>query len=178
MEMAQDRDRWRALVSTVMNVRVSKMRGISWPAAETVSFSRRTLLHGVSKKVSYSHELAIHSDHLPFWIYKVHCRFYNSPSPIRTQSHVNQVNTRISPRSVWILSSHICIDLRKWQAFSSFELLQLDFRGFTCLECVLSVPPIQSYFSIYPNLPFLLLLKLSVVMVVTTDCRNRLAYQN
>ena len=29
MELAEDRDRWRALVSTVMNLRVSKMRGIS-----------------------------------------------------------------------------------------------------------------------------------------------------
>ena len=29
MELAQDKDRWPALVSTVMNLRVPKMRGIS-----------------------------------------------------------------------------------------------------------------------------------------------------
>ena len=29
MELAQDKDRWQALVSTVMNLRVPKMRGIS-----------------------------------------------------------------------------------------------------------------------------------------------------
>ena len=49
MEFAQDRDRWRELVVTVRNLRVPKMRGISWLAAEPVSFSRRTVLYGVSK---------------------------------------------------------------------------------------------------------------------------------
>jgi len=29
MELAQDRDRWQALVSTVLNLQVPKMRGIS-----------------------------------------------------------------------------------------------------------------------------------------------------
>jgi hypothetical protein len=50
MELAQNRERWRALVSTFG---FHKMRGISWLAAEPVSFSRRTLLHGISNWSSH-----------------------------------------------------------------------------------------------------------------------------
>jgi hypothetical protein len=35
MVLAQDRDRWRALVSTVKKLGFHKMRGISWLAAKT-----------------------------------------------------------------------------------------------------------------------------------------------
>jgi len=49
MELAKDRGMWRALVNTVRNLRFPKIRGISCLATEPFSFSRRNLLHGVSK---------------------------------------------------------------------------------------------------------------------------------
>ena len=47
--LAQDRDRWRTLVITVMNLRVPRNAGNFLSNCKTVSFLRRTLHHGVSK---------------------------------------------------------------------------------------------------------------------------------
>jgi hypothetical protein len=50
IDLAQDRDRWRGLVNPVMNFRISQNAGNFVISCEHVSFSRRTLLNGVSTK--------------------------------------------------------------------------------------------------------------------------------
>jgi CRISPR/Cas system-associated protein Cas7 (RAMP superfamily) len=49
IELAQDRDRWRALLNVVMKLRGPRNAGNFLTSCKPVSFSGRILLHGVCK---------------------------------------------------------------------------------------------------------------------------------
>jgi CRISPR/Cas system-associated protein Cas7 (RAMP superfamily) len=49
IELARDRERWRALLSAVMNLRVPQNTGNFLTSCKPVGYSRTTVLCGVSK---------------------------------------------------------------------------------------------------------------------------------
>jgi len=49
IELAQDRDRWRTHLNEAMNLGIPQNAGNFLTGCKPFSFSRRTLLHGVSK---------------------------------------------------------------------------------------------------------------------------------
>jgi hypothetical protein len=59
IDLAQDRDECRNLVNTVMNLRVPLNAENFLTSCKPVSFSRRTLLHGVSVAYLRTHVAAV-----------------------------------------------------------------------------------------------------------------------
>jgi hypothetical protein len=51
IDLAQDRDRWRVLMNTAMNLQVPLNAGNFLTSCETVSFSRRTLVNKLLSKL-------------------------------------------------------------------------------------------------------------------------------
>jgi len=78
--LAQDRD-WRTIVSAVMNLRVPWNAGNFLTSSKPVSFSRRTLHHGVSKYTFICYEYV----NLEFGLGKATC--IHVPSRIQTLNH-------------------------------------------------------------------------------------------
>jgi hypothetical protein len=50
IDLAHDRERWRAFVNEIMNLHVPLNAGNFLTSCKPVSFSRRTLLHAVSRR--------------------------------------------------------------------------------------------------------------------------------
>jgi len=118
-----------------MNLRVPKMRGISWLAAEPVSFSRRTLLHGVSKTHVAMLQFTIQiytCDKKPHsWSYKF-CRHSTKLQSLSVQFHT---------KNHFLSTSHF----RAWPNWQTFVTCgHLSRRGNSALVQVLATRPFHT----------------------------------
>jgi hypothetical protein len=96
IDLAQERDRWRALVNTVKNLQVSQNAGNFSTSCETVSFSRRALLQGLSNISNFILTAFVLEPYNFLSIESSYIYFNLFPQSKRHMTHPPQQTTRMS----------------------------------------------------------------------------------
>jgi hypothetical protein len=111
IDLAEDKDQWRALINTVMNLRVSE-DGKFLSSCTTGGFSGRTQLHGVSYNNNTKEEYQCHHvAHFPKCVY-----FFN------TAVKSNDIDTYIRARCIAYIFTSLVKETDHWSVIEAVLL--------------------------------------------------------
>jgi len=103
--LSQDKDSWRTLVSVLMNLRIPWNAGNFLASCKPVSFSRRTLHHGVSKyyapNILLPHSCVTGQNAEWFWKWRWRKVSASFPVPSLAEYQWRNSRTRAKTASFW-----------------------------------------------------------------------------